>query len=212
MVHKTLLWRHNGHDGVYNHQPHECLLNRPSRRRSKKTWKLRVTGLCAGNSPETGEFPAHMASNAENVSIWWRHHGTPYIIDALNSVKLLIDFNASGNVNVLILTNASFVKFRFHEILKTWSIASLTSICDAELADDRNQVDVKIDPRQACFFQNTRSSILPPCSILPRLTIHKLIYLRSAKSSMYHNGKNSFRWWWFLDIRYLLSKTVLLSA
>ena len=33
-----------------------------------------VTGLCAGNSPETGEFPAQMVSNAENVSIWWRHH------------------------------------------------------------------------------------------------------------------------------------------
>ena len=40
----------------------------------KKTSKLRVTGLCAGNSPGTGEFPAQMASNAENVSIWWRHH------------------------------------------------------------------------------------------------------------------------------------------
>ena len=36
--------------------------------------KLRVTGLCVGNSPGTGEFPAQMASNAENVSIWWRHH------------------------------------------------------------------------------------------------------------------------------------------
>ena len=36
--------------------------------------KLRVTGLCAGNSPVTGEFPAQMASNAENISIWWRHH------------------------------------------------------------------------------------------------------------------------------------------
>ena len=32
--------------------------------------KLRVTGLCAGNSPVTGEFPTQMASNAENVSIW----------------------------------------------------------------------------------------------------------------------------------------------
>ena len=40
----------------------------------KKTSKLRVTGLCAGNSPAPGEFPAQMASNAENVSIWWRHH------------------------------------------------------------------------------------------------------------------------------------------
>ena len=45
-----------------------------SRRRSKKTSKLRVTGLCVGTSPETGEFPAQRASNAENVSIWWRHH------------------------------------------------------------------------------------------------------------------------------------------
>ena len=36
--------------------------------------KLRVTGLCAGNTPETGVFPAPMTINAENVSIWWRHH------------------------------------------------------------------------------------------------------------------------------------------
>ena len=48
--------------------------NRLFRRRPKKTSKLCVTGLCAGNSPVTGEFPAQMASNAENVPIWWRHH------------------------------------------------------------------------------------------------------------------------------------------
>ena len=71
-----LLKRHNGRDGVSNHQPHECLLNRSFMRRSKKTSKLRVTGLCAGNSPETGEFPAQMSSNTENVAIWWRHHAT----------------------------------------------------------------------------------------------------------------------------------------
>ena len=70
----ALRWRHNDHAGVSNHQPHECLLNRLFRRKSKKTSKLRVTGLCAGNSPGTGEFPAQMASYAENVSIWWRHH------------------------------------------------------------------------------------------------------------------------------------------
>ena len=46
------------------------------RRSSKKTSKLRVTGLCEGNSPVTGEFPAQMASDAENVSIWWRHHAS----------------------------------------------------------------------------------------------------------------------------------------
>ena len=54
---------------------HDCFLNCLFRRRSNKTSKLRVTGLCAWNSPGTGEFPAQMVSNAENVSIWWRHHG-----------------------------------------------------------------------------------------------------------------------------------------
>ena len=70
----TLQWRQNGHDGVSNHQPYDCLLDRVFRRRSKKTWQFSVTGLCEGNSPVTGVFTAQMASNAENVSIWWRHH------------------------------------------------------------------------------------------------------------------------------------------
>ena len=74
-VSQALQWRHNGHDGVWNHQPQDCLLNRLFRRRSKKASKLRVTGLRAGNSRVTGEFPAQMASDAENVSIWWCHHG-----------------------------------------------------------------------------------------------------------------------------------------
>ena len=63
----SLQWRHNGHDSASNDQPHDFLLNRLFRRRSKNTSKLRVTGLCAGNSPGTGEFPAQMASNAENT-------------------------------------------------------------------------------------------------------------------------------------------------
>ena len=71
----TLQWRHNGCDGISIHQPPDCLLNRLFRCRSKKTSKLRITGLCAGNSPITGEFPSQWASNAEDVSIWWRHHG-----------------------------------------------------------------------------------------------------------------------------------------
>ena len=69
-----LQWRHNGRNGVSNHQLRRCLLNLLFRRRSKKTSTLRVTGLCVGNSPGVSEFPAQMASNAENVFIWWRHH------------------------------------------------------------------------------------------------------------------------------------------
>ena len=51
-----LQWRHDRHDGVSNHQPHDCLLNSLIGCRSKKT------------------FPTQRATNAENVSIWWRHH------------------------------------------------------------------------------------------------------------------------------------------
>ena len=64
------------YNDVSNHQPHDCLPNRLFRRRSRKTSKLHITGLCAWNSPVTGEFPAQRASYEENVSIWWRHHAT----------------------------------------------------------------------------------------------------------------------------------------
>ena len=71
-LHNSLHWRHNDHDCVSNHQPHGCLLNRLLRRRSKKTSKLRVTGLFTG----AGEFPAQRASYAKNVSVSCRHHVT----------------------------------------------------------------------------------------------------------------------------------------
>ena len=84
-----LHWRHNGRDCVSNHQPYNCLLNGLFGRRSKKTSKLRVTGLCEGNSPGTGEFPAQMASYAENVSIWWRHHVPIWQVCGIHSVREL---------------------------------------------------------------------------------------------------------------------------
>ena len=72
----SLRWRHNGRDSVSYHQSHHRLLNCLFGCRSKKTSKLHVTGLCAGNSPGTGEFPAQMASNADIFSIWWCHHNS----------------------------------------------------------------------------------------------------------------------------------------
>ena len=54
----ALRWRHNGRDGISNHRPRDCLLNRLFRPRSKNRW-----------------IPCTIASNAENVSIWWRHDG-----------------------------------------------------------------------------------------------------------------------------------------
>ena len=79
----ALQWFHNERNGHSNHQHHNCLFNRLFRCRSKKTSKLRVAGPCDGNSPVTSEFPAQRASNAENVSIWWRHHGLQTAADKL---------------------------------------------------------------------------------------------------------------------------------
>ena len=76
----TLHWRHNEHDGVSNHQPHDWLLDRLFRCGAKKASKLRGTGLCAGNWPVTDEFPAQRTRNAENVFIWWRHHELKYTL------------------------------------------------------------------------------------------------------------------------------------
>ena len=73
----SLQWRHNGQDSVSNHQPHECLLNRIFRRRSKKTSKLRVTGLCVGNSSVTGEFPHKWPVTRKMSPFWWLHHVIP---------------------------------------------------------------------------------------------------------------------------------------
>ena len=80
-----LQWRHNEHDGAPNNRRPDCLLNRLFRRRSKKTSKLRVTGLCEGNSPVTGEFPTQRASDVENVSIWLRYHNVNQYTDMLST-------------------------------------------------------------------------------------------------------------------------------
>ena len=73
-----LEWRHNERHIVSNHIHLDCLPNVffvfIFRRKSKNTSKLRVTGLCEGNPLVSGGFPLQRGSNAEQVSIWWRHH------------------------------------------------------------------------------------------------------------------------------------------
>ena len=70
-------WRHNGRDGVSNHRRIDSFSAACSDAvLSKNTSKLRATGLCEANLPVTGEFPSQRPSNAENVSIRWRNHGS----------------------------------------------------------------------------------------------------------------------------------------
>ena len=66
----ALQWRQNGHAGVSNHRCLNCLLSSLFRRRSKKTSKLRFTGLCEGNPPGTGEFPSQRTSNVQKCFHW----------------------------------------------------------------------------------------------------------------------------------------------
>ena len=81
----TIKWRDNECDGVSNHWRLHCLLNRLLARWSKKTSKLRVTGLCEGNPPVTSGFPSQRTSNAEIVSIWLCHHA-PVGMSCIHSI------------------------------------------------------------------------------------------------------------------------------
>ena len=77
---QQLQWRHNECDGVSNHRRLDCLPNRLLKRRSKKTSKLRVTGLCEGNPPVTSGFPHKGSVTRKKVSIWWRNHGWTWYV------------------------------------------------------------------------------------------------------------------------------------
>ena len=65
----SLQWRHNERDGVSNHQPHDCLLIRLFRRRSKKTPKLRVTDRWRVNFPHKGPVTRRMFSFDDVIMI-----------------------------------------------------------------------------------------------------------------------------------------------
>ena len=138
-----LQWRHNGPDSVSNQQPHDCFLNRLFRRISKETSKLRVTGLCAGNSPGTGELPAQMASYAENVSIWWRHH----VYAALGLDKLTW------------YTSYEIQYFLFHELyITTLNTAWILQDCDlwsaTELLALFSSFSNLVDGKVVCWIES----------------------------------------------------------
>ena len=121
----ALQWRHNGLDGVSNHQPHHRLLSHLFGPRSKKTSKLRVTGICAGNSPGTGEFPAQMTSNAENVSIWWRLHVVICCSVSVNEGNSLAHWGGEKLAAIWPTTFSS--TFLFNENLCIWLTIDMCS-------------------------------------------------------------------------------------
>ena len=121
-----LQWRHNELGDVSNHQPHDCLLSRLFRPRSKKSSKLRFTGLCEGNSPETGEIPAQRPSNAENVFIWWRHHEifANDIAMVTHNISTTENFSAAGLPSMFpdALKKNTFYDHALKYLMKNWNV------------------------------------------------------------------------------------------
>ena len=75
---QPLEWRHYERDGVSNHPPRDCLLNRLFKTHIKETSNLRVLAFVRGihrwpvNSPHKGSVTRKM------FSIWWRHRDSDY--------------------------------------------------------------------------------------------------------------------------------------
>ena len=65
----TLQWRHNGQVNVSNHQRLNFYLTVSTDIDQRKHQSSASLAFVRGI-----EFAAQMASNAENVPIWWRHH------------------------------------------------------------------------------------------------------------------------------------------
>ena len=76
-----LRWGTNEMGDQWDGGPMMC--TRLSKAQIKEISKLWTTGLCEGNSPVTAKFPAQRASNAEDVSIGWRHHDTKMLPNSL---------------------------------------------------------------------------------------------------------------------------------
>ena len=91
--------RHNGLDGVSYHQSHDCLLSRLFGRRSKKTSKLRVTGLCAGNSPGTGTRGQYRGKCFHLMTSSWLFRGVFSNLRSCVFIGQMILFTMAGHIS-----------------------------------------------------------------------------------------------------------------
>ena len=69
----SLQWRNNELDGVSNYQRLDCCLLNHSLVEVQINENIKAPLHWTFWGEFTSEFPTQRASNAENVSIWWRH-------------------------------------------------------------------------------------------------------------------------------------------
>ena len=140
---RPLQWRHNERDSVSNHQPHDCLLNRLFRRRSKKTSNLRVTGLCVGNSPGNSPhkwpvtrkmFPLDDVIMVRGISRW--PVGSPHkapVTPVKSGFYVFVDVR----VDKLLGKHSSFFVLKCHDALVTsyhWCTCDYNHNCHCRVA------------------------------------------------------------------------------
>ena len=89
-----------------------------------------LLAMGVGHSPVTGEFPAQMASNAENVCIWRRHHvvltiKTQYVDSIEFSVTIGFHQNTVGRILYTQLqwvwNRISCWTHKIHPIARSWA-------------------------------------------------------------------------------------------
>ena len=114
----ALQWRHSECDGVSNHQLHDCLLNRYSRSRSRKTSKLRANGPCERIHRSPGNSPHKGPVTRKNVSIWWRHHGqrySPWWMFLFNTLSMCAKDNCPSFIFNISLLHTSHILMARHK-------------------------------------------------------------------------------------------------
>ena len=108
---------------------------------SQKTSKLRVTGLCEGNSPVTSDPPPPppaWTSNAEDVSYWWRHHVKTfhefplwnkdlYHISNYANLSYSVEGDCDDNINVYVSDDDAIRQNNNCKHLTLWMVSASTT-------------------------------------------------------------------------------------
>ena len=86
--------------------------------------------LC-GEFTGTGEFPAQRASYAENVSIWWRHHGVQCQLQYLACIWILILHHSKATSDSTIWGLCIIKNYYTHWGRDKMTTVSLTTLSNA---------------------------------------------------------------------------------
>ena len=137
----SLQWHHNERNGVPDHKPHDCLLSRLFRRRSKKTTELSIIGLCAGNSPVKGlvtrkMFPFDDVGMCHLIVVNPYHTKFPHVrfnwirpwffLPSLNIIVILTENNSSTpytfDISRSSITQHPFLVSSYIQMYQNWKL------------------------------------------------------------------------------------------